>query len=387
VLLTLLAALVLIVVAVVTLRGSEDDGEPEQAAGEVPAETTTTAEEGSPSPAAESEASPPSDETEAATPSPSPSPSPDQAGATSGNEELSVETIADRLLPSVAQVQVNTSQGRGSGSAVVFRSDGYLLTNAHVLSDARQATVVLADGSRNEAEVVGTAPFADLAVLKIDATGLPTPTFAEEIPEVGSTTVAMGSPFGLETTVTSGIVSALGRTLPNPERPLTDLVQTDAAINPGNSGGALASEDGEVIGINTAIVSPSQTSAGVGFAIPSTTAVPIADRLIEQGSISPGYLGIRGQTVDQSTAEMFGGDAGAAVQRVVDGSPADEAGLQEGDIITELNGEPVGSFLELAAQVRTTQPGETVTFTVSRDGETETVEVTIGERPARAQAP
>ncbi|HEX6256678.1 MAG TPA: trypsin-like peptidase domain-containing protein [Euzebyales bacterium] len=289
-----------------------------------------------------------------------------------------VPEIARTVLPSVAQVIV----GQGGGSAVIYRSDGYLVTNNHVVEGAPQVQVVLADGRRRDAEVVGTAgpPISDLAVLKIDDTDLPAATFATDAPEIGSTAVAIGSPFGLDATVTAGVVSALDRELIGGDEQLGMLIQTDAAINPGNSGGALVDDRGRIVGINTAILSGSGTSSGVGFAIPSTSVTALADQLIEGGSVRPGFLGIAGQPVSPEAAEAFGVPEGAVIAEVTPGSAADDAGLQAEDVIVSLNGESVDSMLGLSSRIQVRQPGDQVTLGLVRDGERLEVTVTLGER-------
>lgn len=294
-----------------------------------------------------------------------------------------VAAVASAVSPSVAYVQV----GPGSGSAVVLR-DGYLLTNAHVVRDVDTVEVTLPDSTSVSAEVVGTDPTSDLAVIEVADADLPAPVYAEELPAVGEVAVAIGSPFGLEGSVTSGVVSALNRTIPagsaaGGQSILIDLIQTDAPINPGNSGGALVDIRGRIIGINTAILG--QTNAGIGFAIPTTSAVPIAEQLIAHGAVSPAFLGISGETVDPRVADMYGlgAESGAVVLSVVDGSPADEAGLQRGDIITAIEDDRVSSMPELAGRIRRYSPQDTVSLTIVRNRQEQQVTVTLGDPPAQ----
>ncbi|CAN5115214.1 hypothetical protein BH20ACT8_BH20ACT8_14330 [soil metagenome] len=304
-------------------------------------------------------------------------------------QTMSVEEVADSLLPSVALVEVQGARGNGAGSAVTYRENGYLLTNAHVVAEADAVRVTLPDGTPLEAEVVGADPATDLAVLRVDPddlpdSGLPVPDFADELPAVGSTAVAIGSPFGLESTVTAGIVSAVARTVPG--LPLTDAIQTDAPINPGNSGGALVNARGEVIGINSAILGANPSApgnVGIGFAIPTTTALPIAEQLIDQGFVEHAQLGVQGTDVDPSVADAYGLSAseGALVLGVQEGSAAEEAGLTRGDIITSFGGEPVTSMPELGALVRAQAPGDDVELTVVSDDEERTVTITLGTAP------
>ena len=293
-----------------------------------------------------------------------------------------VEAIAEAVLPSVARVDVPG----GAGSAVVYQADGLLLTNNHVVEDAAEVRVVLADGDRMPAEVIGRAEFADLAVLQVEATDLPVPDYADQLPNVGELTVAIGSPFGLDATVTSGVVSALDRSIvaggPQGD-PLGDLIQTDAAINPGNSGGPLVNGQGEVVGINTAIASQTGTGAGVGFAIPMSNALPLAERLLEEGTIAPAFLGIEGQDLDPQDAEMFDLPAaqGAVIRDVVPGTPADDAGLEVDDVIIGVDGRPIDSMVALAARIRIFEPGTEVEIAYVRNGEERTTALELVEAP------
>ena len=302
-----------------------------------------------------------------------------QGGASNG----AVAAIAQAVSPSVARVDVTTPQGRAEGSAVIYRSDGYLITNNHVVEQANEVTVTLPDGTSKPATIVGTDPATDVAVLKIDATGLPAARLDTTPPRVGDQVLAVGSPFGLSGTVTEGIISALGRTVDTPNAPLTNMLQTDAAINPGNSGGALVNDQGQVVGINTAILSPSGTNNGIGFAIPIGYASKIADQLIEHGSVQHGYLGIAGQTVDPQVAEAYhlGIDHGALVVQVQSGSPAASAGLRQGDIISALDGHAVTGMEDLAGALVRHKPGDQVELTVHRDGRQVQVQVTLAQAP------
>ncbi|QBI18905.1 PDZ domain-containing protein [Egibacter rhizosphaerae] len=313
-------------------------------------------------------------------------PTPDLSGL---EADTSVEVVAEATMPSVAHLE--TGQG-ATGSAVIFREDGYLITNAHVVGNANQVQVTLGDGQARSGEVVATAPFADIAVLRVDEDGLPTAEFTDEAPNVGAPAIAIGSPFGFDATVTSGVVSALNRTLPADQRGevvLSDLIQTDAAINPGNSGGPLVDGEGRVMGINTAIISQTGTDAGIGFAIPASTAVSLAERLIDDGEVSPAFLGIQGDNLEPGAAEQFDLDvaSGAVVVAVVPDSPADEAGLAEGDIITGIDGDGVESMFDVQGRIRITEPGTTITLTVVRDGEELELETTLTEQPEQTELP
>jgi putative serine protease PepD len=276
---------------------------------------------------------------------------------------------------------VNGPRGQGSGSAVVYSSDGLLVTNNHVVRDAVDVEVQLADGTIAEAEIVGTDPRSDLAVLRIDQTGLPVPDYAQTSPDVGATAIAIGSPFGLESTVTSGIISADERIVSGGpgEAVLVGMLQTDAAINPGNSGGALVNDRGEIIGINTAIFSTSGSNAGIGFAIPVDTVRQVADALIEDGVVEYAFLGIQPQSITEEVADQFGlaTSDGAIIATVVPGSAADRAGLQVGDIITAVGDFEVIEAGDVYAALREFAPGDETTITYLRDGQERQADVTL----------
>jgi putative serine protease PepD len=297
-----------------------------------------------------------------------------------------VAAVAEAVLPTVGRVDIGGPGVRGSGSAVIFRPDGHLITNAHVVRGATQITVTLPDGQPRDARVVGADAASDLAVLEVDADGLPVPAFADGLPSVGETAIAIGSPFGLEGSVTAGVVSALNRSIPTPGAPLVDLIQTDAPINPGNSGGALVNASAEVIGINTAILGAAADlpgNIGIGFAIPIATALPIAEQLVDRGFVEHARLGVFGQDVDPAVAEAYGLDvtAGAVVVDVEPGSAADAADLRRGDIIVAVDGEDVASMSELAARIRRQSPGDVVTLSVVRGADELQVRLELGAAP------
>ena len=279
--------------------------------------------------------------------------------------------------------QDKDSRMHGMGSGVIVTPDGYILTNAHVVKDADEITVKLSDKRSLAAKVVGIDPDSDIAVIKIDAKNLPAATFGDsDKMRVGSLVMAVGSPFGLNRTVTSGIVSAKGRTnvgIVDYE----DFIQTDAAINPGNSGGPLVNIDGEVVGINTAIASRSGGYQGIGFAIPSNSAKLIMDELIKNGTVRRGLLGVRIQDLTEALAKSYGLEevTGAVVSMVEPGSQAEKAGVKKDDVIIKFNGQPVGGAAELKNLVGRVRPDSTAKLTIFRNKNRLDVSVKIGERP------
>jgi len=265
------------------------------------------------------------------------------------------------------------------GSEFVISDDGYVLTNAHVIGDADEITVKLIDGRELEAEVVGQDRPTDVALLKIDAEGLPVvPVGKADKSQVGDWVVAIGSPFGFDNTVTAGIISAKRRSLPGDT--YVPFLQTDVALNPGNSGGPLFNMQGEVIGINSQIYSRTGGYMGLSFAIPIQLAMDIAGQLRDTGTVSRGKLGVQIQEVTPDLAESFGMDrpAGALVAAIEKGSAAARGGLRAGDVILSYNGQPVESMNELPIMVAATKPGEDVEVEVLRQGETETFELVVG---------
>jgi serine protease Do len=310
-----------------------------------------------------------------------------------------VARVASKVGPSVVQVNVRavrqtplgTQRGEGLGSGVIYRRDGYIVTNNHVIEGATGVNVAFADGTIEDASIVGTDPNTEIAVIKVDRNDLPAATFDDvRTPVVGQLAVAIGSPSGFESTVTSGVVSGVGREFPpeltsggTPERSaLTDLIQTDAAISPGNSGGALADRDGEIIGINVAYLPPAETGAvNLGFAVPSDTAVSVADQLIEKGEVTTPYLGVLTTDLSPEDAARFDlpVDSGALVEQVVPGSAAREAGVRKGDIITALGDARIAGYGDLLGALRDHKPGERVALTIFRNTEEKKLEVTLGE--------
>jgi putative serine protease PepD len=308
----------------------------------------------------------------------------------------SVAAIARNVVPVVVSIDVTTANGSGTGSGVIVRKDGYIVTNNHVVGDAQTISVTLADGTVADADRVGTDPETDLAVIKARVTGLPVATLGRSSNlSVGDPVVAVGSPLGLKGTVTSGIISALNRSIDVPAeaggRPvvLVNAIQTDAAINPGNSGGALVDRAGRVIGINSAIASlgggltGESGSIGVGFAIPIDEARAVAEEIIRTGRATHPYLGISGNDLTPQTAQQFNLDVkqGAIVMEVTPGGPAQRAGIQARDIIVALGGTQVAGMGDLIGAIRSHKIGETVTVTYIRDGTKRTVRVTLAQKP------
>ena len=273
--------------------------------------------------------------------------------------------------------------GGGQGSGVIVSPDGYVLTNNHVIDGAREVTVTLPDKREFQGKIVGTDPKTDLAVVKIDAKNLPAVPWGDASKlQVGEYVLAVGNPFGLNSTVTLGIVSALGRGRMGITQ-YEDFIQTDAAINPGNSGGALVNTKGELVGINTAIFSQSGGYQGVGFAVPTSMGQPIYESLVKQGKVVRGYLGIGIQDLNQDLAKSFGvtNGKGALVTDVKEDSPADHAGLQQGDVIVSYQASPVEDAVALQRLVTKTIVGSKVPMKILRDGREKDLNVTIAEQP------
>jgi len=302
-----------------------------------------------------------------------------------------IPDMADRVLPTVVRINVsgsaNPTEAGALGSGVIYRADGYIITNHHVIEGASAVEVLLADGDRLEAEIVGTDPLNDLAVLRVARDGLPVIDLRpdDERLRVGETVVAIGSPFGLDATVTSGIISALNRDLrvPGSSDVIPAVIQTDAAINPGNSGGALVDLQGRLVGINTAIISRSGSNQGVGFAVSVQQAVTSSDQIIAQGFVRYPLLGITGIDVSAQIAELFGLDnrRGAVVDSVQPDSGAAVGGVRTGDLIVAVDGVVLRSMADLVAEVRRRVPGDTIVLDIRREGERLRLEVVLGERP------
>ncbi|ACZ40746.1 HtrA2 peptidase [Sphaerobacter thermophilus DSM 20745] len=324
----------------------------------------------------------------------------------SGDFIGAVIAVSQRVKPAV--VQVTSEQTRfdlfnqpftvpgGVGSGVIYDQDGYILTNYHVIAGAESLRVSLPDGRSFPADVVGTDPQTDLAVLKIDGEDLPTAPLGDSNKlQVGEWVVAIGNALALPggPTVTVGVVSALNRTVQEPGEGgragpfLFNVIQTDAAINPGNSGGPLVNLAGEVIGINTLVAGTTQSglqAEGIGFALAISTVKPLADEIVATGQVTHPYIGIRYTQLTPAIAAQLGiegATSGAVVIEVVGGSPAEEAGLQPRDVITEIDGQPLTTESSLAEIINTHRPGDTITLTVVRGSQPTQVQVTLGTMP------
>ncbi|AWB95543.1 hypothetical protein DCE93_07620 [Agromyces badenianii] len=329
---------------------------------------------------------------------PAPSASPTPAAVSSAGAVCDATTVSNEVLPAVVTISATNGAEGGVGTGEIIRDDGYIVTNNHVISVAAnggEITVLYSSGETAPATLVGRDPRADLAVLKVDHSS-PLPTIelgSSEQVQVGQPVVALGAPLGLSGTVTAGIVSAVGRdvTVPSDDDQTTLLagaIQTDAAINPGNSGGPLVDCDGRLIGINTAIATvPTSSgesgggSVGIGFAVPVDRAISIVDQIIETGSASYPYFGVAVAAISANSAADFGVEAGLYVASVVAGGPAAEAGIQAGDIILTVDGEPATSPETLTAITLEAQPGDEVEIGYLRDGMTATTTVTLQEAP------
>ncbi len=311
----------------------------------------------------------------------------------------SVVHVASTVLTRNFFMEVVPQEGVGSG--VIVSPEGYILTNNHVVENAKFIKVVLSDGSENDATLVGADPSTDLAVIKI----APTPALQvaalgdSDALRVGMRAIAIGNPFRLDRTITTGVISALNRTLRTEEGYIIlNVIQTDASINPGNSGGPLVNSKGEVVGINTAIFSPIQGSVGIGFAIPINTAKKVKKELIEKGSVSHPWLGISGTDITEEISKALNLPVkeGVLVVSVVSGSPAEKAGLRGGskeivvgrmqilaggDVITSIDGRKVKAMLDISQHLITRSVGDIVEIGFIRGGEQKSVNVTLGRRP------
>lgn len=317
------------------------------------------------------------------------------SGASSGQASVcDVTSVANQVIPSVVTISARGAEGGGTGSGEVIKSDGYILTNNHVIAIAANGgsvEVQFADGQTVPATIVGRDPQTDLAVLKVDSSAklkvIAIGSSSSVV--VGQATVVIGAPLGLSGTVTSGIVSALDRTVEVPGEDnsaalLVGAIQTDAAINPGNSGGSMVNCSGQLIGVPTAgaaVPNSPGGSIGLGFAIPVNLAMTIADEIISTGSVTHAYFGLGAVPIPPSAAAQAGVPEGLYIQTVTPGGPAAKAGLRTGDVITKINGQPATSTVQLQELTLTMKPGATVQLEYSRGGQSATATVTLGAEP------
>jgi S1-C subfamily serine protease len=340
---------------------------------------------------------------------------PDATPAAADGDDLSVSEVYRAVADGVVEITVagggpagtpspfdeqDTPQTRGQGSGFVYDEEGRIITNHHVVEGADSIEVTLADGSSYEARLLGSDPSTDLAVLQIDAPAdelEPLELGDSDALAVGEEVVAIGSPFGLDATVTSGIVSALDRRITAPNGfAIDNAVQTDAAINQGNSGGPLLDSGARVVGVNSQIETETGGNVGIGFAVPSNTVRSVVEDIVEDGTVEHAYLGVGIETIPADVAEELGEAAGVTITDVRDGSPAAEAELRAatgsqtadgvpyptgGDVITAVNGEAVETAEQLQSLVSEHAPGDEIELTVVRDGDTRTVAVTLADRP------
>jgi len=276
------------------------------------------------------------------------------------------------------------------GSGVIVSPQGIILTNHHVIEGADEIEVAFADGRKRNAKLIGSDPETDIAVLKIDSADLPSPIILGKMEsvQVGDVVLAIGNPFGVGQTVTSGIVSALGRSQLGINT-FENFIQTDAAINPGNSGGALVDTKGNLIGINTAIYSRSGGNMGIGFAIPINTAKQVMESILTNGSVTRGWIGVEPQNLSKELAESLNiplNTSGVLISGVLDGGPADKAGMKPGDVLTQVNGQKVNDVVTLLNHVAQTNPGDEAKIDLLRKGKEMSLKVKVSKRPKSKSA-
>jgi putative serine protease PepD len=292
----------------------------------------------------------------------------------SGNDDEPVTAVAKALGPSVVQIK----RADALGSGVIYDSSGLILTNAHVVDTAKTVSVQLGDGTTLDGTVLGTDTGTDVAVIRVQpTTPLTAASLATQPAEVGQLAIALGSPFGLDHSVTAGVVSAVNRPVNGESGVVASMIQTDAPINPGNSGGALANRKGEVIGLNTLIFSQSGENNGIGFAIPIDHVKTVADKIVNGDNLDRAFLGVASQPTTD-------GKAGAVIAQVEAGSAAAKGGLQAGDVVTAVDTTPIKQAEDLSAVIGTHGPGDQVSLTVQRNGAETKVSVTLAARPAEA---
>ena len=301
--------------------------------------------------------------------------------AEGGAWEQIPDIVAD-LQPSVVAIR----RDGGEGSGVIWSADGVVVTNHHVIEGATEVLVVFGDGTRTPGRVEASDPLSDLAIVRVERTGLPAAEFAPQIPAIGTLAVAMGNPLGFENSATAGIISGVHRAVPGAAQSspaLVDLIQTDAAISPGNSGGALVGPDRTVMGINVAYIPPQVGSVSIGFSIPAPTVVDVVTQLLETGTAKHPWLGVQPIPLTPQIAQQFGigTETGVLVVEVAPDGPADRAGVQPGDVIVAVDGRPVETVEDLLGALRRHDPGSQVTIRILRGQEEREVTVTLGEYP------
>ena len=305
--------------------------------------------------------------------------SPTAAAATASD----IPRLVDRVEPEVVTVLIPSG---GVGSGVIYRSDGVILTNEHVVRGNRDVQIAFADGTRDPGTVIGEDPDTDLALVRVQRKDLPTASFQTALPQVGALDVVLGSPLGFSNSVTAGIVSGLHRSIPGAvqESPaLIDLLQTDAPISPGNSGGAVVDAHGKVIGITDAYIPPQQGAVAIGFAIPAATAVSVADQLLEKGRVEHAFIGIQPAQLSPEVAREFGLDesTGVVVYGVTQGGPAAQAGLEPGDVLTSLGAQKLKNVEDIYATLRQHRPGQELHVEFVRAGQRHAVTLTLSSKP------
>jgi S1-C subfamily serine protease len=310
-------------------------------------------------------------------------------------EESAVINVADQDGKAVVEIKTTISstdfiqtEQHGIGSGFIVRADGYIVTNNHVVENARQLQVILRDGAKKyDARVIGTSPEDDVAVIKVDAQNLPALSWGDSNAlKVGQLAIAIGSPLGQQNSVTKGVISALHRfiSIPNPStgqvENILNAIQTDAQINPGNSGGPLLNSAGQVVGVNFAI-EQAQAGPGLGFALDGNAARDIANQLIQTGHVNRPFLGVTYNQLDETTAAANGLVVGAVVTALTPGSPADHAGIKIHDVITKVNDQSIDDSHPLKDVLRQYAPGTKISVTISRGGKNQTLQVTLGTHP------
>jgi S1-C subfamily serine protease len=293
-----------------------------------------------------------------------------------------IPKVVERVEPQVVTVLT----GGGVGSGVIYRSNGIILTNEHVVRGNQAVEVAFADGRREPGQVIASDPDTDLALVRVNRTRLPAARFQGALPPVGALAVVLGSPLGFEKSVTAGIVSGLHRSIPgsaSQSAALIDLLQTDAPISPGNSGGAVVDGQGRVIGISEAYIPPEQGAVAIGFAIPAATAVNVADQLLKTGHVEHAFIGIQPAQLTPELAQELGlaQSTGVLVYGVTRGGPADQARVVPGDILVAIAGKRLESVEDLFTALRQRRPGQTITLDLLRDGKRQTVDVHLSAKP------